>query len=176
MLDFISSKVGMIIAAVIISGTVIGFFAWQRAGFEDIERQKTAGFIADHIDHVSSLSSSHRELVTFNHDREKQGVYINPRIAGNPYTLTITGNLVILKQDGEEDVISSLTRRIHPWNPEVIRGEDVLNDTVLQKIDLGNRSVEIRSGMDFYIEIIPLNMTSAEIPLETVYHTFVYIP
>ncbi len=164
----------MFIAAAIIAGTIIGFFSWQRGNFEDIERQKTADFLADHIDHISSLSCDHRELVTFTRDREHEGVYVNPDIAGEPYTFSVTQNIVILEQKGEDNVISTLTRRVHPWNPEVIRDEDILNETVLDNIDDGNRSVEIRSGRDFYIEIISINMTSADIPLERVYHTFIY--
>ena len=136
MLDWLSSRVGMMFAAVVVTGSLIGFFMWQQNSFDEIQRQKSVDFIADHIDHISSLSSNHRELMTFDKEKKEEGVYIGSRIGGETFTLTITSNLVVMKQDGEEQVVSSLSRKIHllnPWNLEVIKTSDIITERYLEE-------------------------------------------
>lgn len=175
MLDWLSSRVGMMFAAVVVTGSLIGFFMWQQNSFDEIQRQKSVDFIADHIDHVNSLSSNHRELMTFDKEKRDEGVYIGSMIGGETFTLTVTSHLVVMEQDGEEQVVSSLTRRVHPWNPEIIRSQEVVDVVYLDGLDSENRSLEIRPGKDFYVESLLLNMTTPYSSLEREYHTFVYL-
>ena len=165
---------GMMFAAVVITGSLIGFFVWQQGNISDIQRQRSVDFIAEHIDHVNSLSSNHRELMTFDRDKKDEGVYIGSKIGGESFTLSITSNLVIIEQEGEEQIISSLTRRVHPWNPDPIRSWDMVDGTYLEESDDGNRTLIIKSGQDFYVESLLLNITTSYSPLEREYHTFVY--
>ncbi len=174
MLDWISAKVGMIFAAVVIAGSLMGFFAWQRVNFEDIQRQQTADFIANQIDHLSSLSGDGKDLFTFNINKELDGIYLEPEIGGDPYEIMITPNHVILDQKGEGQFISSLTRKVHLWNPLTVMSLDVLNDTFLERLDEGNLSLTFELGQDFYVESRSLNITTATSPMERIYLTFVY--
>lgn len=164
----------MIFAAVVIAGSIMGFFAWQRENFEDIQRQQTADFIAGQIDHVSSLSGDGKDLFTFDLNKELEGIYLEPEIGGNPYEIRITPNHVILDQEGEGQFISSLTRKVHLWDPLIVSSMDVLNDTILDRLDEGNVSLTFGPGRDFYVESRSLNITTAYSPMERVYLTFVY--
>jgi len=176
MLDFLSSKVGMIFAALVIAGALIGFFTWQKGNFEDIQRKNTADFIANEIDYTSSLSSNHRFLITFDANSKEKGKYLDSMIGGEPYEIIIRQNHVVVKQKGEIQAVSSIAKEVHLWNPRVLRTEglDVVNNTNLDEIDQGNRSLSITSGQDFYIESYALNVTTPTTPMESIYHTFIY--
>ena len=174
MLDWISSKIGMIFTAVVIAGSIMGFFAWQRENFEDIQRQQTVDFIADQIDHISSLSGDGKDLFTFDFNKELEGIYLEPEIGGNPYEIMITPNHVVMDQKGEGPFISSLMRKVHLWNPSTAISMDILNDTILDRLDENNRSLTFGPGQDFYVESRSLNITTASSPMERIYLTFVY--
>ena len=177
MLDFLTSKIGMMIAALVIAGALIGFFTWQKGNFEDIQRKNLTDFIANEIDHTSSLSSNHRFLVTFDANDKEKGKYLDSMIGGENYEIIIRQNQVVVKQKGEIQAVSSIAKEVHLWNPRVLRsmGLDVVNNTNLDNIDQGNRSLSIMSGEDFYIESYALNVTTPTTPMESVYYTFIYL-
>lgn len=164
----------MIFAAVVITGSILGFFAWQRENFQDIQRQQTADFIADQIDHISSISGDGKDRFTFDYSMEIEGIYLEPEIGGESYEIVISPNHVILDQGGEGQFISSLTRKVHLWNPSSFKSMDVFNETILEQLDEDNRTLSFGPGRDFYVESRSLNITFASSPMERIYMTFVY--
>jgi len=165
----------MILAAGIIAASMIGFFMWQRASLEDIERQQTADFIADHIDHVSSLNSQYESRITFDPDKSYKYTFVEPVINNDLFVLNITFDMVSLSQEGQGSFYSSLTRNIHLLDPATIAQYDILEESQLEEIDMGNRSIEFQSGNDFIIESTPLVLSIDNGKFETVFHTFVYL-
>jgi len=174
MLDWITSKIGMIFAAGVIAAAMLGFFIWQQENFYNIERQNMANLVAEQIDLASSSDGAHRMLITFDPDKKDIGVFVEPIISGESYTINITSDLVVVRQKDGGQFVAALLRSVHCTRPTWAKDQDMLNYTQLQAMDRGNRSLEINSGEDFYIESVILMVSRHNEAFGTEYHTFIY--
>lgn len=175
MLDWLSSKVGMIFAAGVITAAMIGFFVWQQDNFQNIERQNTADKIAQQIDLVSFANGEQRNLVTFDPEKMDIGTFMESTISQERFSITILTDMVVLRQGASRQFVSSLHRTIHCTSPVWARSMEILDQEQLDAMDRGNISLEFNSGQDFYIESVALIVARQNEAFETQYHTFIYL-
>lgn len=163
MLEFITSKIAMMIAAIIILTSVIGVYALQREQAKDLELQNIADKITGAIDNVNTIQGETKINVTF--DRGEEGVYVKPLVNGKNYEIMITNYKVIITQSSRR-ATSNFLGSIHLWAPLSYS----YNLTQIKDNDKANRTLEFVSGDDFKIE-----RKSMQINGENEYGTFVYI-
>ena len=163
MLDFVTSKIAMMIAAIIILTSVIGFYALQREQAKDMELQNIADKIAEAIHDVNIIQGETKVNVTFN--RENEGVYVKPLVNGKSYETMITQNKVIITQNGRRS-ISNFVVSVHLWVPIF----NAYNQTQIEEIDEANKTLELQAGEDFIIE-----RKSIEVSGVNEYITFIYV-
>ena len=163
MLDFVTSKIAMMIAAIVILTSVIGIYALQREQTKDLELWNIADKIAGAIDNINNLQGETKVNVTF--DIGKEGIYIEPTVNGKNYEILISQYKVIITQEKRRS-ISNLVISMHLWAPL----SNAYNLTQIEDIDEVNRTLEFVSGEDFKIE-----RKLVEISGENEYRTFVYM-
>ena len=152
----------MIVAALIITVSIIGIFATQRESTVGIEMQDLAHRIADSVNGFYNLNGNTMINFTFNPD--KVGVYLPTLINGNSYKVQITPNIVVLTQSGKQATADFLYR-VHLWKPTT-------NNYTLSQIDTndkGNTTLDINSGVDFTIKRVGIQVSGL---LD--YYTFIY--
>ena len=163
MLEFVISKMAMMIAAIIILSSVLGIYTLQREQAKDLELRNIADKIADAIDDLNSLQGETKVNVTF--ERGKEGVYVKPSVKGKNYEIMIAQYKVMISQNHKRS-ISNLMGPTHSWEP--LSNSYTL--TQIEEIDGTNRTLELKSGKDFKIE-----RKLIEISGENEYRTFVYV-
>ena len=162
-LDFVTSKIAMMIAAIVILTSVIGIYALQREQTKDLELGNIADKIAGAIDNINNLQGETKVNVTF--DKGKEGIYIEPTVNGKNYEILISQYKIIITQEKRRS-ISNFVISIHLWPPL----SNAYNLTEIEDIDGMNRTLEFVSGEDFKIE-----RKLVEISGENDYRTFVYM-
>jgi hypothetical protein len=163
LLDFITSKIAMMIAAVIILTAVLGIFTMQREDAKDLELRNIADKISQTVNGLNTVLGETKETITFT--KGEDGVFLNPKVDGKTYEILITRYEVIVKHKGK-NFLSDFTVNIHLWEPENI----AYNLTHLQRKDEENTELEFISGTDFEIQ-----RKLIEIDGEKGYMTFVYL-
>ncbi len=163
MLDFITSKMAMMIAAIIILTSALGIYALQREQTKDLELNNIADKIAGAIENINTLQGETKVNVTF--DIGKEGIYIDPMVNGKDYEILISQYKIMITQE-ERRAISNFVIQIHLWPPL----SNAYNLTEIEYIDESNRTLEFLSGEDFKIQRKLL-----EINGENEYRTFVYM-
>lgn len=163
MLDWLSSKMAMMVAALLIISSIIGFFAWQNKNTQELELQNIADQIANKINELNAIEGSTSIIVTFNDNIH--GVHLNTVVDGEMYTINITQNLVIVSQHATL-VVEKIIEPIHVWNPD----KDVYKSDEMQENDTKSRSQKFSSGTDFMIERKMVTVSGMR-----EYHTFVYL-
>lgn len=164
MLDWLTSKVALIIAAVVILAVLIGFFAYHQTTLEQESLSDLSQDLAHFINDVTSRNSEIRMRVTFSSDVDSYE--LPPTVNGKAYTIQISSTQVILRQQGADVAMQDLLDPVHIFPP--LNSAD-LDQQVLTTADLLVESLIISSGMDFYIE-----SRLSETPAPT-YPTFCYI-
>lgn len=164
MLDWLSSKIAMTVAAVIILASMIGFFAIQNENFKIIETQNAANRVASVINDVGGIAGNTHVNVTFD-PKNTAAHHILPRtIANEDYDIEFTPTLVFVKRGGVT-VSSKLTHKVHIWNPgDMVKGTRAQLDLA----DAQFLSFALHAGTDF--TIVRRNLVPAG------YQTFVYDP
>ncbi len=162
MIDFIYSKLALIVAALIIASTLIGAFAWQRRETEEVSLQSISENISRLVNEVSSGDNEVKRLVTFDEEKRAEATYFPARVGGETYDMRISINNIILDQD-DKSVSSSFSYPVHVWNPGDM--ENVTN----YELERANDKVflqEFTSGTDLYVESTFLKGSG--------YETFIY--
>ena len=162
MLDWLSSKMAMMIAALIILSSTIGFFAWQNKNIQALELQNIADQIAGKINEMNGIEGNAYVRVTFKDNIN--GMHLNTIVGGKTYTINITQNLVIASQHSTK-VVGKIIEPIHVWKPD----KDVYESDEMQENDANSRTQEFSSGTDFIIERKMVTVSGLQ-----EYHTFVY--
>jgi hypothetical protein len=162
-LDLLTSKLAMMIAALIILTSVLGIYAYQREQAKDLELRNIADTISGAIDDFNALLGESKVNVTF--DRDGQGIYIQPKVDGKSYDILITKYKVIISQESRR-FYSNYAGSIHLWIPQ----SDSYNQTEIEDCDSEFKMLELVSGDTFQIERKLL-----EIDNEKEYGTFIYV-
>jgi len=163
MLELVTSKIAMMMAAIIILASVLGIYAIQRNQAIELELKNIADKISGTIKNLNDLQGETKVIVAF--DEGDGDVYVKPYIDGKRYEIMITSNKVFITQD-DRHYISDFTGLIHLWVPL----SNTYNQTQIQYLDDENRKLEFESGQDFEIE-----RKFVEIGGEDKYMTFVYL-
>jgi hypothetical protein len=162
MLELVTSKIAMMIAAIIILTSILAVYALQRDSGKDLELQNMADKIAGAIDDLNTLSGE--TIVNLTFERKKEGIYVRPTLEGESYDIMISRYRVFITQDSRRG-IGNLIAPVHTWKPL----GNSYNQTNLDSIDRENKTLEITSGEDFKIQ-----RKLVEVSGESQYLTFVY--
>jgi len=84
-----------------------------------------------------------RQRITF--EKSSEGIYLSPRIRGDPYTIEIRTNFVKIEKDGET-AIESLQSNVHLWDPGEINDTGELNEAEKNWRDSQMPGLTIQSG------------------------------
>lgn len=153
----------MMIAAIIILTSVLGIYAYQREQAKDLELRNIADKISGAIDEYNTLSGESKVNVTF--DRDKDGIYVQPKVDGKSYDILITKYKVIVSQESRR-FFSNFVVPIHLWIPQL----SSYNQTQIEECDSEFKTLQLVSGDNFKIERKLLKISS-----EREYETFVYV-
>ncbi len=111
MIDWLTSKVGVLIAVLVLTSFALGLFAWEHSMLADREFQSVADSISGNVDSVAGLSASTSYELSFGPEPGQLPFLID----GEPYTINITRDIVILRQ-GNKIMTSSFVGRVIPQN------------------------------------------------------------
>ena len=162
MFEFVSSKVAMAMAGILILASVFGFFQIQNENIARLEFQETADRIADTMNEANSVNFDMTWRVGFS--STDVDVQLKEVIGGERYSIELYPNSVLVVADGRA-YHSSFIGEVHLWDPGLLGPGD--ND--IEALDITNNEMSIASGEDFIIVRRPLVMDHA-----TEYHTFAY--
>ncbi len=164
MIDFVVSKVAMMMAAVFILLAGIGIYEIQKSAMEEEELQNIADKISETVNELSAINANTEVNISF--DRYRGGIYIKPTVGGDVYKINITRNLLFITQKGRR-IASNFINAIHVWEPD--KGE--YSGSEIADLDDENRYTKINSRDDI---IIFVERKQIEVMGLQEYHTFVY--
>ncbi len=156
MLDYLTSKMVWIIAAVVLTASVMGVFNWQKNAAEEVALDDRADSIAGLINTFCSTSGDIKAMVSFNESADPN-FYFEPTVNGEPYTLNFSRNGFTLIQ-GDTAVRKNFVSGTYLLDPYFLDDEAVLNNGTLQRYHLS-------VGDTFFIESKRISGT---------YHVFIY--
>ncbi len=131
MLDYLTSKMVWIIAAVVLTASVMGVFNWQRNAAEEVALDQRAESIAELVNTFSSTSGNIKASVSFNESVDPN-FYFEPTVNGELYALNFSRNGLTLIQ-GDTAVRKDFVSGVHLLDPYFLEDEVILNDVTLQK-------------------------------------------
>lgn len=143
MLDWLASKIGVLIAIGVLTTFVLGLFAWQHSTIVDREGQMLADNISEMIDSMSGMEAATILNISFG-DGSGQ---LPSTIGGKEYSINITSDRVIIKSEGKL-WSSSLVIRVIPHNLT----ERSFNLTERAELDALAWTGEMESGENIYLE------------------------
>ena len=160
MIDWLTSKLGVLIAIAVTTGFVLSIFAWQHSILVDREGQAVADSIARTIDQLGSLEASTKLNMTFGNSPEQLPLSIN----GQGYSINITTGFVFITQ-GE--------RR---WSSEFI-SEAICQNLTERQFNLttyGQLETASYTGEMSYENEIFMERASIDVSGEIKYITLIY--
>lgn len=163
MFEFVTSKIAMMVAAIVILTSVLGVYAFQREQVKDLRLRNIADEISGIINDINSLSGETKINVTF--DESREGTHIEPLVEDKRYEILITQYRVSITQDNRR-YSSNFIEPVHLWVP----GSNSYNQSIIQEIDNEYKTLRLESGDDFVIERKLLDLRG-----EQIYMTFVYV-
>jgi preprotein translocase subunit YajC len=151
MIEFISSKVVGAIAAMVLLGSILGFFAIQRSSAEEQQFRNMCESLARTIDDVSSLNAGTAINVTFG--QNDTGLRLDFSFRNQGYDIDIRAGQVIFRQGGLT-AVCALTRPVHPWDPKAAGNGTTLyvSKEALMRLDAEHPVLKAPSGKDLVVE------------------------
>jgi len=168
MLEFITSKVVSAVAVIILTASVLGFFAIERGALEEQQFQQMCRSLGNAMDSCSSVSAEMRLNVTFNGDRA--GLRLDSSFRSKAYEIEVRTGQVIFRQEGLT-AVRVLVRSVHPWDPALLgNGTAYASPGGIAGLDTEHKVFKVTSGKDFMLEskMVVVSGTPA-------YHTFVHL-
>ncbi|MFW6141683.1 MAG: hypothetical protein ACOC53_03890 [Candidatus Saliniplasma sp.] len=162
MYDYLSSKIVWIIAAIVMTSSMMGIFMWQRESTEELELEISARGIKDTVNEFCTTDGEIRAEFTFNKTASSD-FNLEPTIKEDTYTLNFTSAGLFLTQDGKR-VWNRFIEDVYLFNPSLLDGTASIG--VLEKISIDNYFLTIPSYQDFVIETKEFN---------DIYNVFIYI-
>jgi hypothetical protein len=163
MLDFVISKVAMIMAAVFILLAGIGIYEIQKSAMEDEELQNIADTISKTVNELSAINANTEVNISF--DRYRGGIYLKSTVGNKGYTIEITRNLLFITQEGRR-ISSNFIGLVHLWKPEL----RLYDASQIASKDHKNNAFDISSGDDVVIFVESRQIEGSG----SGYRTFVY--
>ncbi len=167
MMDFIYSKLAILVAVCILISFFIMFFNWQETNVNIMELENVLDEISGQISMVSLQDAGTSQNITF--EKYGEGVRLPSTIDGRGYQLTIYDNAVYAEWEGGQFVSqfspSVGSSEIHFWRPDL----DTYLRSEIEELDV-SENIMIPSGQDFIIE-----RKLIEVNAHLEYQTFIYI-
>jgi hypothetical protein len=163
MLEWVTSKVVVSIAALVVLASVSGFMYVQRESWKEDQLSQVSKKISGTINEVSSINA---ETILFLGFDEGDGIELPDEVGNRPYDIRIERDMVRCQQ-GELYASSYFLRSVHLFSPD--------------DVDLTNRSNIIDHDRDHYrletgpTGVIMVQRAPVGIGNELGYETFVYI-
>jgi len=169
MIEFVTSKVVGAIAAMVLLGSMLGFFAIQRSSAEEQQFRNMCDSLARTIDGVSSLNAATEVNVTFG--QNGSGLRLDFSFRNKGYDIEIRTGQVIFRQGGLT-AVSVLARAIHHWDPKAAGNGTTLyvSEETLARLDGEHPALKTPSGKDLVVESRLLAISG-----EMRYATFVHV-
>jgi hypothetical protein len=139
MLEWVTSKVVVSIAALLILVSVGGFFTVQQDGMKGSALKNVSDNLAKAINQVSTMNSQTTLVISF--DNEGKGAHLPSSINGDRYSVQLQRDLIICKM-GDKTANSNLYTNVHLFDPT---GIDISNKTLVRQQDISHQSIKISS-------------------------------
>jgi len=160
MIQWLQSKVVLILAGIILISSVTAVFHYQLESMEREELENLCGKISGVIHKMKRVDVEEmRQRITFEED--SRGIYLSPQIRGDPYTIEIRTDFVRIEKDGET-AIERLQANVHLWGPGEMNDTGELNQEEKSWRDSQNPSLEISSGEN-EIELRKVELFNGEV-------------
>ena len=160
MIDWLTSKVGVLIAVLVLTSFALGLFAWEHSMLVDREFRSVADSISGNVDGLAGLSATLSYELSFGPEPDQLPLTVN----GKAYSINITRDMVILSQ-GNRMVTSHFTGRVIPQNLTT----RTLNITEFGSLEQFAHTGEREAGNELIIERAEVSVSG-----ETKYITLVY--
>ena len=160
MLDWLASKIGVLIAIGTMTTFVLGLFAWQHSAMVDREGQGVADAITSVLDSLASVQAETVLNISYGNDPGQLPL----TIGGGGYTVNITQDSVIVTAGGR----SWISRPVAQCIPGNLTSRQ-FNLTEFGMAGSGVCSGDRCSGLEFTIERARLDVSG-----RTEYATLVY--
>jgi hypothetical protein len=144
-LELLTSKIAMMVAAIVILTSVLGIFSMQREDTKELELRNITDKITVTINNMNTIMGETKEIITFKEGED--GIFLKPKVDGKTYEITITRYEVIVRQDAKT-FLRNFIEDIHLWVPE----KTEYNSTQIQDINKENMKLDFISGADFVIQ------------------------
>ena len=160
LIDWLASKIGVLIAIGVLTTFALGLFAWQHSAIVDGEGQMIADNISDTLDGIGGLDAATIINISFGNDAGQLPLTID----GQKYSINITVDMVILRS-GDDVWVSKFLLPAIPSNITVRE----FNLTEYQSLEHATNSGEHESGQCFFIERARIDVSGEEKYLSLVY-------
>ena len=142
MIDWLISKLGMLIAIGVITGFVLALFSWQHGILVDKQSQELADDIANMIDGLAGLDAAVRLNMSFGNEPGQFPFTLD----GKDYTINVTSNMVIISQEQKQWIS-------HFIEPVICQNlsERQFNFTEFNEFS-GAKFIRFNSGENFILE------------------------
>ncbi len=160
MIQWLQSKLVLILAGIILISSVTAVFHYQLKSMEREEMENLCGKISRVIHKMDRVDVEElRQRITF--DKGSEGTYLSPRIRGETYTIEIRTDFVKIEKDGET-AIEGFNANVHMWDPGEMNDSRELNQEEKIWRDTQNPSLEIHSGKS-EIELRRIELFNGEV-------------
>ncbi|MGM0405860.1 MAG: hypothetical protein ACQEQM_06945 [Thermoplasmatota archaeon] len=161
MLDYLSSKMVWIVAAIVMTSSIMGIFVWQRESSDELELEIRARGIRDIVNKFCNTDGEVKAEISFN-ESTSSDLKLKPTINDKPYKLNFTSSGLFLNQD-RKSVWNRFTKEVYIFNPNLLDSGTSIG--ILDRINIENHHMSISSHEDFIIETKEFN---------DIHHVFIY--
>lgn len=161
MLDYLSSKMVWIVAAIVMTSSIMGIFVWQRESSDELELEIRARGIRDIVNEFCNTNGEVKAEISFN-ESTSSDFKLEPTINDEPYKLNFTSSGLFLNQD-RKSVWNRFTKEVYIFNPNLLDSGTSIG--ILDRINIENHHMSISSHEDFIIETKEFN---------DIHHVFIY--
>lgn len=160
MIDWLSSKIGTLIAIGVVTGFVLALFAWQHSVMVDREGQTVADNLSCIIESMGGLEAETLVNITFGNEVGQLPGSIN----GKAYEINITANMVMVSQNQRQWVSGFL-------GPVICQN---LTERRFNLTEYGNLSTAASTGRFASGGAIVMERASIDISGDIKYITLIY--
>lgn len=160
MIEWLASKIGVLIAIGVTTGFVLGLFAWQHSAMVDREGQELADSISDTLDSFGALGAATVVCIDYGGEAGE----LPAEIDGDGYSVNISGTSVTVRA-GNRMWASEFTCPVIPQNLSQ-REFNLTEYSDLAKVWIGQ---EHASGEGFTVERARLEVSGKEVYVTLVY-------
>lgn len=156
MLQWLQSKIVMLIVGIILISSITSLFYYQMDQIEKEERYNRCRKISQVIGDMHTLDVDEmRQRITFHENAE--GIYLPSTIRDKSYTIEIWTDLVRVKSDG--GISSKRTpESVHIWSPHLMNNTGVLREEERRWRDRKEPYLELEAGSsDLEIKLLRLD-------------------